>query len=159
GPAKSAFPEGPPKPKPPEKAEAKADDKKEGEAKAEQGAEKKDEAKPPEEKKDIPTPHLAESKGPINLVVVADTDFLDDRFWLQVQDFFGQRVGVPTAGNGDFLINAVDNLAGSSELIGLRSRGKSTRPFTVVERLRRDAEVKFLAQEKALQAKLDTAEK
>ena len=151
GPVKSAFPDGPPKPK-------KVEQKKEGEAKPEASAEKKEETKP-EEKKDLPTPHLAESKGPVNLVLVADTDFLDDRFWLQVQDFFGQRVAVPTAGNGDFLINAVDNLAGSSELIGLRSRGKSARPFTVVERLRREAELKFLSQEKTLQAKLDAAEK
>lgn len=145
GPAKSAFPDGPPKPKAPEAA----GEKKEGE-----------EAKPAEEaKKEIPTPHLAESKGPINLVVVADVDFLDDRFWLQVQDFFGQRMAVPSAGNGDFVVNAVDNLAGSSDLISLRSRGKSTRPFTVVEQLRRTAEVKFLAQEKELQTKLEGAEK
>jgi len=148
GPAKTAFPDGPPKPKP--------EEKKEGEAKAE---DKPAEPKPEEAKKDIPTPHLAESKGPINLIVVADTDFLDDRFWLQTQDFFGQRLAVPTAGNGDFLVNAVDNLAGSSELIGLRSRGKSTRPFTAVEQLRRSAEVKFLAQEKELQSKLEAAEK
>jgi len=144
GPAKSAFPDGPPKAKP--------EEKKEGEAKPE-------EPKAEEAKKEIPTPHLAESKGPINLIVIADTDFLDDRFWVQVQDFFGQRMAVPSAGNGDFLVNAVDNLAGSSDLIGLRSRGKSTRPFTVVEQLRRSAEVKFLAQEKALRTKLEEAEK
>jgi ABC-type uncharacterized transport system involved in gliding motility auxiliary subunit len=141
GPVKSAFPDGPPKAKP--------EEKKEGE-----------EPKPAEAaNKEIPSPHLAESKGPINLVVVADVDFLDDRFWLQVQDFFGQRMAVPSAGNGDFLVNAVDNLAGSSELISLRSRGKSARPFTVVEQLRRTAEVKFLAQEKELQSKLEAAEK
>jgi ABC-type uncharacterized transport system involved in gliding motility auxiliary subunit len=140
GPVKTAFADGPPKSPPPERKEG--------------------EDKPAEEaKKEIPTPHLAESKGPVNLVVVADTDFIDDRFWLSVQDFFGQRLAVPTAGNGDFLVNAVDNLAGSSDLIGLRSRGKSQRPFTVVERLRREAEVKFLAQEKELQKKLEEAEK
>ncbi|MFN7193214.1 MAG: ABC transporter, partial [Rhodospirillales bacterium] len=56
--------------------------------------------------------HLAQSTGPINVIVVADTDMLEDRFWVQVQDFFGQRVATPAAYNGDFVVNAVDNLLG-----------------------------------------------
>src|SRR5256885_1069529 len=57
GPAKTAFPDGKPK-------------------KPEDGAEKKDE--PPQES-------LKESKGPINVIVVADVDFLEDRFWTRTQ--------------------------------------------------------------------------
>ncbi|MGV8442238.1 Gldg family protein, partial [Pseudomonas aeruginosa] len=30
----------------------------------------------------------------INVIVVADTDLLSDRMWVQVQDFFGQRAVV-----------------------------------------------------------------
>jgi ABC-type uncharacterized transport system involved in gliding motility auxiliary subunit len=109
--------------------------------------------------KATPAPHLAESVKPVNLIVVADTDLIDDRFWLRSQDVLGQRFSVPIASNADLILNGVDNLSGSSELISLRSRGRSQRPFLVVESLRRQAEQKFLAQEKALQAKLDETQK
>ena len=56
---------------------------------------------------------------PIDVVVVADTDVLDDRFWVRWQDFFGQRVAVPNANNGDFVANAIDVLVGGDDLVGL----------------------------------------
>lgn len=101
-----------------------------------------------------PAEHLAQSKTPINVIVVADSDMLFDQLWLRKQNLLGQEVTIPVAANGDFLINALDNLSGSSDLISLRSRGKSARPFEVVEELRRSAEQKFLNQERELQAKL-----
>jgi ABC-type uncharacterized transport system involved in gliding motility auxiliary subunit len=104
-------------------------------------------------------PHRAESAGPINVIVVADTDLLEDRFWVQVQDFFGQRVATPAAYNGDFVVNAVDNLLGSSELIGLRGRGLSQRPFTLLTEIQREAELRFREKERELTEKLREAEK
>ncbi|MEA2756940.1 MAG: gliding motility-associatede transport system auxiliary component [Aliidongia sp.] len=98
------------------------------------------------------------AQNPINVIVVADSDLLDDRFWVQVQDFFGQKVVTPQAGNADFVINAVDNLTGTGDLIGLRSRGSAVRPFTLVENKQRDAEDKYQAQEKSLQDKLKDAQ-
>ncbi len=92
-------------------------------------------------------------------MIVADTDMLEDRFWAQVQDFFGQRVAVPFANNGDFVINAIDNLSGSDDLIGLRTRGQSARPFTVVQNIQRDAEQRFRAKERELTEKLRDTEK
>jgi ABC-type uncharacterized transport system involved in gliding motility auxiliary subunit len=84
---------------------------------------------------------------------------LEDRFWAQVQDFFGQRIAVPIANNGDFVVNAIDNLLGSNALIGLRSRGQSARPFVLVQELQRDAETRFRAKEKELTEKLRETEK
>ncbi|GAC1030397.1 GldG family protein [Pseudomonas sp. No.21] len=96
----------------------------------------------------------------INVIVVADTDMLSDRMWVQVQDFFGQRVPQPWADNSGFAINALDNLAGSEALISVRSRGRFTRPFTVVESLQREAETRFREQEQVLQQRLaDTEQK
>ncbi|MNQ35907.1 ABC-type uncharacterized transport system [compost metagenome] len=96
----------------------------------------------------------------VNLIVVADTDMLSDRMWVQVQDFFGQRVPQPWADNAGFAINALDNLAGSDALISVRSRGRFSRPFDVVEKLQRDAEVQFREREKELQQRLtDTEQK
>lgn len=94
----------------------------------------------------------------INVIAVADTDILSDRMWVQVQDFFGQRVPQPWADNSGFAINALDNLAGSDALISVRSRGRFSRPFDVVEKLQRDAEVKFREQEQALQQRLTETE-
>lgn len=130
GPAKTAFPEGKPKPATDAPDTTAAEDS------------------------------LKESKGPINVVVVADADMLSDDMWVRVQNFFGQRIAQPLADNGALLVNAVDNLSGSNDLISLRSRGRSQRPFDKVIDLRREAEGKFRQKEKDLEAKLkDIAER
>ena len=89
---------------------------------------------------------------------MADTDILSDRMWVQVQDFFGQRMPQPWADNGSFTINALDNLTGSEALISVRSRGRFSRPFVVVEELQRAAEQRFRDKEQALQARLAETE-
>lgn len=94
----------------------------------------------------------------INVMVIADTDLLTDRMWVQVQDFFGERVPQPWADNGGLVINALDNLSGSEALISVRSRGDSTRPFTVVENLQRAAERRYRASEQRLQQQLAETE-
>ncbi|WP_316978729.1 GldG family protein [Shumkonia mesophila] len=98
--------------------------------------------------------HLTQSVGQANLIVVADTDMLADRSWLQFQNFFGRQVAVPTANNAAFVINAVDNLLGSNALINLRSRGLSVRPFHRIEALKRDAEQRYSKTEQELLEKL-----
>ena len=102
--------------------------------------------------------HLAASKAPANIVVVADTDVLSDRLWVQVSNFLGQQVFNPFANNGDFAYNAVDNLVGNNDLIEVRTRTPSTRPFERVETLRRAAEQRYQAKEKQLQQQLDELE-
>ncbi len=98
--------------------------------------------------------HLSSSVGEVNMIVVADTDILTDRLWVQVQQFFGERVAKPFANNGDFAINAADNLVGSSDLIRVRTRALAARPFRTVEALRRQADERFRAKEGELQAEL-----
>ena len=97
---------------------------------------------------------LTESTEPVNLVVVADTDMLRDMFWVDFQDFYGKRAAVPRADNDTFVINALDNLSGSNDLISLRSRGRSVRPFDVVTDLRAAADQTFRIKERILQEKL-----
>jgi gliding motility-associatede transport system auxiliary component len=132
GPAKSAFPDGRPKVPPAE-----------------------GEPPPPEPQ----APHLAEAKEPIQVIVVADADMLHDGFWVQVQNIAGMRLGIPNAKNGDFVINALDYLQGSTDLVALRGRGGSSRPFEVVEELKRAAEQNFRAEEQRLTSELDRAER
>jgi ABC-type uncharacterized transport system involved in gliding motility auxiliary subunit len=78
--------------------------------------------------------------------------------WVQVQEFFGQRIPQPWADNAGFAINALDNLAGSEALISVRSRGRFTRPFDVVDQIQREAEVRFREKEETLQAQLAETE-
>ena len=101
--------------------------------------------------------HLASTEN-ANLVLVGDVDVLSDRLWVQAQSFLGQRIYNAFANNGDFVINALDNLSGSAALIGLRSRATYTRPFTKVEELRRRADLEFRATEQRLEAELTQTE-
>lgn len=124
GPAKSAFPDGPP-------LVGKGE-----------GAEKS--------RAEKATKHIAEARKPLNVVVVADTDMLHENLWAEVRDVGGQQVMVPYAGNGDFVINALENLSGGDALVGLRSRGDSKRPFILVEDIQRNAERQFRTQQERL---------
>ncbi|MEM7542096.1 MAG: Gldg family protein [Pseudomonadota bacterium] len=99
-----------------------------------------------------------QSSGTVNVIVVADTDILADRFWMRFSNFGGFQVPDPFANNADFLVNAVDNLGGNDDLIGLRSRGEYARPFQIVLEIQREAEAQFRDREQALQAKLAETE-
>lgn len=102
--------------------------------------------------------HVARSAGPVDMIMVADADMLDDRYWMSRQDMGGQEIVQPTTGNANFLINALDNLAGSADLIALRSRAEGDRPFQRIQDLQRDAEQRYLAEEQALVEKLSETE-
>ncbi|MBO1079529.1 GldG family protein [Roseomonas haemaphysalidis] len=104
-------------------------------------------------------PHRARSDGPANLVVANDTDVLEDRFWVRVQDFFGQQVATPISDNGALVANLADTLAGGDSLIGLRSRGESLRPFGMVEDIRRNAEARYRQTEQNLTRRLEATER
>jgi len=98
-----------------------------------------------------------DDKGQI--VLVADTDLLSDRLWVQVRSFLGQAILNPFANNGDFAVNALDNMAGSSDLISIRGRATSQRPFTTVEAIKRSADERFRAKEQDLQRELSETER
>jgi len=136
GPARTAFPDGPPKSD--GKSKTAATDKKD----------------------DAPSVQAKTAVKPIDVVAVADTDILDDQFWVQVQDFFGRRVAVPNASNGDFVTDAIDVLSGGADLIGLRTRGTAVRPFVLVQDIQRAADERYQASEKTLEGRLkDTEQK
>ena len=105
-------------------------------------------------------PQLMRSRRAINVILVADADLIEDRFWLRKRQFFGRDVEEAIAGNADFVVNALGNLAGSDALLKLRSRGVSQRPFERIRALERDAESRFREKERELQDKLrETQEK
>ncbi len=95
---------------------------------------------------------------PAQVILVADTDFLADPLWM--------RAGAPTpeaplqawANNGDFILNALDDLTGTHDLMASRARPVLSRPFTRIERLRAQADAQWQRDESALQEQLALTE-
>jgi gliding motility-associatede transport system auxiliary component len=114
--------------------------------------------KPVPRPKDFPA-YIAETAKPAQMVVIADTDIMANRFWVQTQDFFGQTQTTPFSDNGAFIGNLAGTLAGSDALLGLRARGVTVRPFTRIDAMQRVAEARFRRTEQELQAHLDAAQK
>ncbi|MCY4394012.1 MAG: GldG family protein [Rhodospirillaceae bacterium] len=146
GNAATAFPKGRP---------ADPDAKKEDAKKKEAGenAEKDDgkaEAKPA---------HIAKTQKPLNLILVADADFLETGFWAQTSTVGEGAVYTPFANNADFVVNALDDLTGANPLAGLRGRGAPARPFTVVEDLRKASQDKLRAKQLELARELEGLQK
>ncbi len=132
---KTAFPEGKPADKSPDKKE---DDK-------------KDAAKPGDS--------LKEGTKEGYVVLVGDADLLYDQFCAQVQNIFGQRIVMPQNGNLNFVQNITEQLAGDSDLIGVRSRATLNRPFTVVKRMQAAAEISYKNKIKELEDSLADAQR
>ncbi|HTX05389.1 MAG TPA: Gldg family protein [Steroidobacteraceae bacterium] len=101
---------------------------------------------------------LKASIKPLNLVIFADTDLLSDYLWVHEEELFGQPIAQAWASNGDLVLNALDNLTGSSDLISVRGRAGFTRPFLRVEALQRQADARFHVQEQQLQQQLQQTE-
>jgi len=101
---------------------------------------------------------LSASVRPLDLVVVADSDVLSDFMWVRTQEVAGQRVAQPFANNGDLLLNAIDNLAGSDDLMSIRGHATYARPFTRITALQARADERLRAKEQELQARLRDTE-
>jgi ABC-type uncharacterized transport system involved in gliding motility auxiliary subunit len=180
----SAYPDG--LAKKDAKAEpAKPAEAKEGEAKADEPKAEttKEAAKPDEPKAETTQPKVANTEAanteaanteaakpesaalkrsvkPVNVILVGDADMLMDRNWIQQQSLFGQQIAQAFANNGDFVINAIEQMAGGAALADLRGRGVSWRPFEVIQRMEADADSKFRAKEQELTQQLkDTEQK
>jgi len=96
---------------------------------------------------------LTSGKGTVMLF--GDSDFINDPFCVQMaQTLFG-NIPQPINDNMTLFGNAVEQLAGRQELIGVRSRGNFNRPFTKVDRLEAAAMKKWQAEEERLQQKLN----
>ncbi len=101
---------------------------------------------------------LKESSTETTVVLVGDSDMLADEFSLQKTDSpLGEMVNQLNA-NLDFAQNLVEQMAGDSNLIGLRSRASLSRPFTRVKEMEAAAEASGQAKIDELQKSLQDAE-
>jgi len=156
GKAASAFPDGPPASE--SDPESETDTASESDEAGESTAADTEASDDDKAAEDAATDHLAESKEAINVILVADTDLLQDQFWVQIQEMLGSRIAVPSAANGAFVINAIDNMSGSSDLISIRNRPSFSRPFTLLRDYQKEAELNFRAKESELTEQLRTTE-
>ncbi len=95
---------------------------------------------------------LAEGKS--SVLLVADSDFLADDFCVRVMKTpFG---AIPQLINDNLTLfsNVIEQFAGREELIGVRSRGASDRPFTVVNDLEAQAMRKWQRRQADFEAEL-----
>jgi len=127
---KTAFPEGKPKP----------DDK--GKAAPAKAAEAKTDAA------------LKESAADNAVVLVGDSDFINDGAAVQIQEIFGQRIVIPRNGNIAFAQALVDQFAGDPDLIKLRSRASAARPFVRIRDMEARAQQAYLGKIKELETSL-----
>lgn len=101
-------------------------------------------------------------EGSINLVLFADADLLEDRWWIEAIRLGG---GGPVLGyskfadNGALVLNVIDHMAGSPDLISVRARGTFARPFTRVQELQRQAEQRYAERAEALETNRREAER
>jgi len=128
---RTAFPEGP------TKADEKSDRK---------PAASRSETKP----ESAPLKESAENA----IVLVGDSDFINDGAAVQIQEIFGQRIVIPRNGNIAFAQALVDQFAGDPALIRLRGRASAARPFTVIRDMEVRAQQSYLGKIKELEDNL-----
>ena len=102
-------------------------------------------------------PMLKESAKPAEIIVVADVDILANHTWVDLRQMMGQEIAAPFASNGDFVVNALENLTGSPALAALRGRGIASHPLVRIDALQRAADTQYRATEESLSQKLDEA--
>ena len=79
---------------------------------------------------------ISESKKEGAVIVIADVDFIHDQNAFRSTIFGLSMVN----DNAKLFLNSLDNLAGSNDLMSIRSRGKFSRNFDVVDQIELDAQ-------------------
>ncbi|MBV8586450.1 MAG: Gldg family protein [Verrucomicrobia bacterium] len=103
---------------------------------------------------------LKEGDGKGVVILIGDSDFAFDTIAGREQQVLNQTVYTPSNGNLNLIESAVEQLAGDSNLIGIRSRASANRPFLVVNQMEAEAEEKYQAKIDGLQNSLnDTRQK
>ena len=95
---------------------------------------------------------LAEGKGTV--LLFADSDFLADDFCVRMMRTPFGNIPQLINDNLSLFSNVIEQFAGREELIGVRSRGASDRPFTVVNALETEATKKWQRKQADFEAEL-----
>jgi hypothetical protein len=116
------------------------------------GVEVKDESDPNSKPEHLSG--LTESASDCVVAVYSDVDFISDMLSYQ-ESFFGK---IAVADNASILLNTLDEMAGSTELISIRSRGGFQRPFEVVDKIEAEAEAESAEEERKIMAEIQSGQ-
>ncbi len=94
------------------------------------------------------------SEGESLVLLFGDTDLLQDDVCVQILQMPGFTLPQPVSDNINLFVSAVEQASGDSALLAVRARGRTVRPFDVVDDLERRAQRAFLEAERELEAKL-----
>jgi len=102
-------------------------------------------ASPPEQKTEEKPAELSlkESAQPNTVVLIGDADMIQDQVAIREIQTIGQRLIMPLNSNLSLAQSVVEQLAGDSNLIAVRSRASRERPFTVVQKMQADADANY----------------
>jgi len=115
-----------------------------------EGIEIKDETDPNSQPRHLTG--LAKASTDCAVAVFSDVDFISDAMAYRTLPLGLGKV--PIGDNASLLLNTVDDLAGSADLISIRSRGNFRRPFTVVDRIEAEAEKETAEEERRINAEI-----
>jgi ABC-type uncharacterized transport system involved in gliding motility auxiliary subunit len=139
---KTAFPEGAPLSK---------------EEEAAKGSETEDDKEKDKEEEKKVDNSIKDSEKDGVVILVADSDILYDQWSLSSNPMFPQFVSYRN-GNIPLVQGMIEQLSGDTDLISVRSRGSVNRPFTLINKMRSEAENKQRQTIKDLEAKRDDAQ-
>lgn len=97
-------------------------------------------------------PFASRSEAPAEIILVADADMFDDRFY--VDPATAQAI----SDNAAFVLNALDNLSGEAALTALRSRAPAARTMQRIDDMRAAARDRLFSEQQRLEGKLALAE-
>jgi ABC-type uncharacterized transport system involved in gliding motility auxiliary subunit len=115
-------------------------------------------AAPPQSPSPSPASNtLKEATSDGVVILIGDSDFAYDAIAGRTAQAIGQTVFIPSNGNLNFIQSCVEQLAGDSNLIGIRSRATGNRPFERVNRMEAAAQEKYQGKIDELEESLNQA--
>ncbi len=92
--------------------------------------------------------------GDITVFIISDSDFLLDQYSIQRVNFLGMQQVQKINDNQDLANNFIEYLGGSRDLIGIRGKAGTSRPFDVVQRMEAEAQKQYQAKLEVVEAEL-----
>ncbi|MBC2604591.1 GldG family protein [Pelagicoccus albus] len=96
-----------------------------------------------------------QQEGEITVFVISDSDFLLDQYSVQRVNFLGMEQIQKLNDNQTLVYNFIEYLGGSRDLIGIRGKASSSRPFEVVMNMEAEAQKEYQSKLEAVEAELE----
>ena|GEM_PF-301976 len=102
-------------------------------------------------------PFIRHAQANSSVVLIGDSDFINDDISFQTQEETNQWVVYPKNGNMAFLQALIDQYTGDASLASLRLRQSATQPFTVIQEIEANAQKAYIGRIKTLEEDLQEA--